>query len=133
MRGGFGLIYAIIVMVLIGTLLALSLRFSSESSRVSLDEHAQIQLKLYEKSVVEMAILKLQKGDTPPEFPNDPWIWSPAEGWDSTEPGGYNFQVSTLEVNAEKKIYLLDIKGEVTLPLGDGHPLTLTSRRIVKP
>ncbi len=125
MRGGFGLIYAIIVMVLIGTLLALSLRFSSESSRVSLDEHAQIQLKLYEKSVAEMAILKLQKGDTPPEFPNDPWIWS--------FPGGYNFQVSTLEVNASQRIYLLDIKGEVTLPLGDGHPLTLTSRRIVKP
>ncbi len=125
MRGGFGLIYAIIVMVLIGTLLAFSLRFSSESSRVSLDEHAQIQLKLYEKSVTEMAILKLQKGDTPPEFPNDPWSWS--------FPGGYNFQVSTLEVNASQRIYLLDIKGEVTLPLGDGHPLTLTSRRIVKP
>ncbi|WP_332444921.1 hypothetical protein [Wolinella succinogenes] len=122
MRGGFGLIYAIIVMVLIGTLLALSLRFSSESSRVSLDEHAQIQLKLYEKSVAEMAILELQKAGTPP----DPW-----PSW--TLPGGYNFQVSTLAINAEKKIYLLDIKGEVTLPLGDGHPLTLTSRRIVKP
>lgn len=128
MRGGFGLIYAIIVMVLIGTLLAFSLRFSSESSRVSLDEHAQIQLKLYEKSVAEMAILKLQKGDTPPRPPNDPWSWS--------FPGGYNFQVSTLEVdevNPENKIYLMDVKGEVTLPLGDGHPLTLTSRRIVKP
>lgn len=125
MRGGFGLIYAIIVMVLIGTLLAFSLRFSSESSRVSLDEHAQIQLKLYEKSVAEMAILKLQKGVPPPTPPNDPWSWS--------FPGGYNFQVSTLEVNASQRIYLLDIKGEVTLPLGDDYPLTLTSRRIVKP
>lgn len=125
MRGGFGLIYAIIVMVLIGTLLAFSLRFSSESSRVSLDEHAQIQLKLYEKSVVEMAILRLQKGDAPPTPPNDPWSWS--------FPGGYNFQVSTLAINASQRIYLLDIKGEVTLPLGDDYPLTLTSRRIVKP
>ncbi|MGD9595638.1 type II secretion system protein [Wolinella succinogenes] len=125
MRGGFGLIYAIIVMVLIGTLLAFSLRFSSEGSRVSLDEHAQIQLKLYEKSVVEMAILRLQKGDAPPTPPNDPWSWS--------FPSGYNFQVSTLAINTPQRIYLLDIKGEVTLPLGDDYPLTLTSRRIVKP
>lgn len=61
MRSGFSLLYAIGVVVLVGGLLAFSLRLSSETVVLSLEDHANIQLRLYEKSVAEMAIFNLQR------------------------------------------------------------------------
>ena len=57
MRKAFGLIYAIMVLVLISTLGILSLEFATKSVKTISNEHIKIQLKLYMDSAIEYALL----------------------------------------------------------------------------
>jgi len=57
MRKAFGLVYAIMVLVLISTLGILSLEFATKSVKTISNEHIKIQLKLYMDSAIEYALL----------------------------------------------------------------------------
>ncbi|MGP1449827.1 MAG: hypothetical protein ACTTJS_01710 [Wolinella sp.] len=128
-RGGFGLIYAIIILVIIATLLAFSMRFSSSTVGSTFDEHARIQLRLFERSVMEMAILELQKN---PNFKTK----------DFTLNAEYKFTVVATRLDAER-IFLLDVYGYVLPPqhnastnsedIASNKRISISSRKIVKP
>lgn len=124
-RHGFGLIWAILVLVAIGSLLAFSLRFSATTLSTTIDEHAQIQLRLYEKSVMEIAILELQKR-----------IPDPAKNHfcESLKFNGiYEFKFCATKIEGSDQVYLLDVWGEVKPPNESDRALTITARKIVKP
>lgn len=122
-RHGFGLIWAILVLVAIGSLLAFSLRFSATTLSTTIDEHAQIQLRLYEKSVMEIAILELQrKAPTENPFCRDLLFKK-----------DYKFKFCATKIEGSDQVYLLDVWGKVKPPNESDRALTITARKIVKP
>ena len=127
-RQGFGIVYAISILVVISTLLAFSLYFSTNSYNSSIAEHAKIQLKLYEKSALELAILELQNSSATHSRMLSERVFE----------GGYRFKIHATQlsddINARGAIYRLDIVGSVTPPGWENQvPHTSVSRHIVKP
>jgi hypothetical protein len=57
MRKAFGLVYAIMILVLISSIGILSLEFATKSVKTVSNEHIKIQLKLYMDSAIEYALL----------------------------------------------------------------------------
>ncbi|MGP1580212.1 MAG: hypothetical protein ACTTH5_04250 [Wolinella sp.] len=127
-RQGFGIIYAILVLLAISTLLAFSFNFSTNAYSTSVAEHTKIQLRLYEKSALELAILELQNSSATNSRMLNERVFD----------GGYRFKIHATQlsddISAHGAIYRLDLIGTVTPP-GWEYKLshTITSRHIVKP
>jgi type II secretory pathway component PulK len=62
MRSGFAMIFAIIVVVLIATVGAMSMQFAATSIEYVSHDHVNKQLEFYTKSSVEYALLRLSEG-----------------------------------------------------------------------
>jgi hypothetical protein len=63
MRRGFGLITAIMFIVLVATIGALALSFSSQTSKLSTDTYLKVQAELLSYSVTEYALLAISAHD----------------------------------------------------------------------
>jgi hypothetical protein len=63
MRKGFGLITAIMFIVLVATIGALALSFSSQTSKLSTDTYLKVQAELLSYSVTEYALLAISAHD----------------------------------------------------------------------
>jgi hypothetical protein len=61
-RGGFAMITAIIVVMIIGTLMAFSLALVSDTSKRTTDLYLYEQTVLYSKSAAELALLDIAQG-----------------------------------------------------------------------
>jgi len=62
-RKGFGLITAIMFIVLVATIGALALSFSSQTSKLSTDTYLKVQAELLSYSVTEYALLAISAHD----------------------------------------------------------------------
>ncbi len=60
-RGGFGMMFAIIITILVATLGVLAIRFSTQTLNTTTNEYIAIQLDLYLNSTTELAILYVQR------------------------------------------------------------------------
>lgn len=60
-RKAFGMIFAIILIILVATLGILALRLSTSTMNTTTNEHIAIQLDLYLNSTTELAILYIQR------------------------------------------------------------------------
>ncbi len=60
-RQAFGMIFAIIILVIVATLGILSLKLSSSTLNTTTNQHIAIQLDLYLDSTIELAILYIQR------------------------------------------------------------------------
>lgn len=57
MRKGFGIVYAVVILVLIATIAVYMLEISGRNAKTAADEHIRMQLRLYMKSSLEYALL----------------------------------------------------------------------------
>ena len=57
MRRGFGVVYAVLILVIIATIAVYTLEMSSKNAKSASDEHLRMQLRLYMNSSVEYALL----------------------------------------------------------------------------
>lgn len=60
-RQAFGMIFAIIIMVVVATLGILGVKLSSSTLNTTTNQHIAIQLNLYMESTIELAILYIQR------------------------------------------------------------------------
>lgn len=60
-RQAFGMIFAIIIMVVVATLGILGVKLSSSTLNTTTNQHIAIQLDLYMESTIELAILYIQR------------------------------------------------------------------------
>ena len=60
-RGGFGMMFAIIITIIVATLGVLAIRFSTQTLNTTTNEYIAIQLDLYLNSTTELAILYVQR------------------------------------------------------------------------
>lgn len=135
MRRGFGLLYAIIILVLIATIGIYTLELSSRSVKSVSDEHIKIQMKLYMNSAVEYALLWLseeRRYSNPTDFGSpDPW----SDLNISYDNGRYAFQLRMYETNLDvpesNGTVLLDIVGRFDDT--GAEPIVLAKRLLIKP
>jgi hypothetical protein len=95
MRRGFGLITAIMFIVLVATIGALALSFSSQTSKLSTDTYLKVQAELLSYSVTEYALLAISAHDR--AATND--CVNRISGRDSTGVFGYTVKIRYMGVN----------------------------------
>jgi len=61
-KSGSVLLYAIFVVVLLGSIATYAMYFAVQTQRVSFDEFSRIQLELYARSAAEFGVLWMQSG-----------------------------------------------------------------------
>jgi hypothetical protein len=127
------MVYAIIVLVLIGTVGIFTLELSSRTVKSVSDEHVKIQLRLYMKSAVEYALLWLGE-DKSRSRPGD--FGLPAYR-DLNITYDTNYQIvmraweTTIDVPESNGTVVLDVIG--TFDATGAEPLIQTQRLLVKP
>jgi hypothetical protein len=134
MRRGFGIVYAVIILVLIATIGIYTLELSSRSVKSVSDEHIKIQMRLYMNSAVEYALLWLSDNtqrSNPTDFGGaDPW-----SDLNITYENRYRFQLrmyeTHLDVPESNGTVMLDIVGRFDDT--GAEPIVVTRRLIVKP
>lgn len=57
------LLYAIVVLVLLGTIATYAMYYALQTQRISIDEFARIQLETYARSAAEFGVLWMQSGN----------------------------------------------------------------------
>lgn len=142
-RKAFGMIYALVITVLVATLGIIGLKFSTKTLNTTTNEHISIQLDLYLKSTIELAILYIQQ-----------------YGFITTEDGGrrnpkdsitkkinygtngeyqFTYTITPLLDNSNptisddiKNVALIDVTGFVTNPVTK-QTTRITGRQIIKP
>jgi hypothetical protein len=99
MKKAFALPYAIMILVILGTLGIYSLQISSSTIAIVVDENIENQLNLYSKSAEELALLWLSKNNS-------------SEVKISFEDGKYNFNIYTFPTaNEYNRTIIMDITG----------------------
>jgi len=134
MRRGFGIIYAIVILVLIATIGIYTLELSSRSAKSVSDEHIKIQMQFYMNSAVEYALLWLSENPSrsnPGDFGGaDPW-----SDLNISYGNRYNFQLrmyeTHLDVPESNGSVMLDIVGRFNDTGFD--PIVVSKRLILKP
>lgn len=151
-RQAFGMIFAIIIMVVVATLGILGLKLSSSTLNTTTNQHIAIQLDLYMDSTIELAILYVQRngfkfveGSTNQVRPNvmEPIIRTINYGAN----GEYRFtykmtplididdptSTDSNEVKQTKaNTMVLDVSGYVVNPITN-QTFRVTKRQVVKP
>ena len=150
-RQAFGMIFAIIIMVVVATLGILGLKLSTSTLNTTTNQHIAIQLDLYLDSTVELAILYIQRngfkfveGGTTQVRPNvmEPIIRNINYGTN----GEYRFTYKMTplvdidqlsgdsdEVKQTKvSTMVLDVSGYVVNPITN-QTFRVTKRQVVKP
>ena len=133
MRKGFGIVYAVIILVLIGTIATYTLELSSKSVKSVSDEHIKIQLQLYQNSAVEYAILWLSENknrSNPSEFG-----LGNSSDLNITYDDIYKFQIkmyetSLTDISESNGTVIMDIIGKFE---GTSEPIVVVKRLVVKP
>ena len=133
MRRGFGIIYAIVILVLVATIGIYTLELSSRSVKSVSDEHIKIQMQLYMNSAVEYALLWLsesQQHSNPSDFGLGDW-----SDLNISYENRYNFQLrmyeTHLNVPESNGTVLLDIVGRFDDP--NAESIVVSKRLLVKP
>jgi len=127
-RGGFGIMYAIIVLVLISTIGVYTLELSSKSVKSASDEHLKIQLELYQNSAIEYAILWLSENKSRSQDQNGADL-------NISFGDGYSFQMKmyatdpTLPPESNGTV-IMDIVGRFD---ASSEPIIVAKRVVVKP
>lgn len=133
MRRGFGLVYAIVILVLIGTIGIYTLELSGRSVKSVSDEHIKIQLQLYMKSAVEYALLWLSE-DKRRSKPSAFGLGDHSD-LNITYDTNYAVQIraweTTLEIPESNGTVILDVRGSFAKT--GAEPIVITRRLIVKP
>lgn len=126
-RNGFGIIYAIIVLVLMSTIAVYTLSLSSKTVKSVSNEHIRLQLELYRNSAIEYAILWMNEDKTRSQDPNGSNL--------NISFDNYHFQVkmfaTTLtDIPESNGSIILDIVGRTDV---DIEPIVVAKRVVVKP
>ena len=126
MRHGFALIYAIIVIIALGTIATWSLYTSSRTVRSVADEYQRIQLGLYLDSAAEYTLLWLSESKSRSQNPGH---------LDLAFEGTYEVNVTVTplglsHIRESNGSVLLDISGYV---IDAAEPIRQTKRMVVKP
>jgi len=133
MRRGFGIVYAMVVLVLIATIGIYTLELSSRSVKSVSDEHIKIQLQLYMNSAVEYALLWLSEE----KRRSKPSAFGVGDHSDLniTYDTNYAIQIRAWETHLDlpesNGTVLLDVIG--TFDNTGLEPIVMTRRQIVKP
>ena len=151
-RQAFGMIFAIIIMVVVATLGILGVKLSSSTLNTTTNQHIAIQLNLYMESTIELAILYIQRNGfkyvegqygTQRQNPMEPIIRSINYGAN----GEYKFTYKmTPLVNVDDPLsqdseevkqtkvntMVLDVSGYVVNPITN-QTFRVTKRQVVKP
>jgi len=133
MRKGFGVVYAIVILVLIGTVAIYTLELSSKSVKSVSDEHIKIQLQLYQNSAIEYALLWLsenQSRSNPGEFG-----LGNSSDLNITYDDRFMFQIKMYETESadipeSNGTVVMDIVGRFE---DSTEPLVVAKRLVVKP
>lgn len=126
-RNGFGIIYAIIILVLMSTIAVYTLSLSSKTVKSVSNEHIKLQLELYRNSAIEYAILWMNEDKTRSQNPNGSDL--------NISFDNYHFQVkmfaTTLtDIPESNGSIILDIVGRTDV---DIEPIIVAKRVVVKP
>lgn len=127
MRKGFALIYAVIMLILVGSVGMHTLYLINKTSSISIKEHIKTQMELYVSSTIEYTLLWLSENQTYSTNPQNLTI---------TYPGNYTFNVLITPLNIPNTIpesqgtVMLDITGQYN---DNQHPFITTKRTIQKP
>lgn len=126
-RNGFGIIFAIIVLVLVSTIAVYTLSLSSKTVKSVSNEHIKLQLELYRNSAIEYAILWMNEDKTRSQNPNGSDL--------NISFDNYHFQVkmfaTTLtDIPESNGSVILDIVGRTDV---DIEPIIVARRVVVKP
>ncbi len=135
MRGGFGVVYALIILVIIATIGIYTLELSARGVKSVSDEHIKIQQQLYMESAIEYALLWLSET----KQRSHPVDFGEADGWSdlniSFENNRYRFWLRMYEMTAEvpesNGTVQLDIRGSCDLT--GAEPIVTTKRLLLKP
>jgi len=126
MRRGFSLVYAIFVVVLMGSLMVYSLNISSEGAKTASDEHIKMQMKLYKESAIELTMLWMS-GDKARSEKNGSLNIRFDDKYD------FNISITTLDVKEIKEsigTVMADIVGSTNF-LNENY--AITERVVLKP
>lgn len=134
MRRGFGIVYAVIILVLIATIGIYTLELAGRSVKSVSDEHIKIQMQLYMNSAVEYALLWLsetKQRSNPTDFGSaDPW-----SDLNITYENRYRFRLrmyeTSLNVPESNGTVLLDVTGRFEDP--GREPIVVAKRLVIKP
>lgn len=126
-RNGFGIIYAIIVLVLVSTIAVYTLSLSSKTVKSVSNEHIKLQLELYRNSAIEYAILWMNEDKTRSQNPNGSDL--------NISFDNYHFQIKMFataltDIPESNGSVILDIVGRTDV---DIEPIISTRRVVVKP
>lgn len=150
-RQAFGMIFAIIIMVVVATLGILGIKLSTSTLNTTANQHIAIQLNLYMESTIELAILYIQRngfkytegnyGTTQRANPMEPIVRTINYGAN----GEYRFtykmtplvNIDTLSASEEIKqtkvnTMVIDVAGYVVNPVTN-QTFRVTKRQVVKP
>lgn len=150
-RQAFGMIFAIIIMVVVATLGILGLKLSTGTLNTTTNQHIAIQLDLYMESTIELAILYIQRngfkyvegkyGATQRPNPMEPIIRTINYGANNEYKFTYKMtplvNVDTSSDSEEVKqtkvnTMVLDVSGYVVNPITN-QTFRVTKRQVVKP
>jgi len=127
-KKGFGIIYAVIIILTIAMVSVSVLQDINRTSSVVTEEHIKTQMDLYSSSTIEYALLWLSQDQA---FSN-----APSKTLNITYPGNYKFKVIVTPLNIPGNVpesagtVLLDITGEYT---DNVHNIKTARRTIQKP
>ena len=150
-RQAFGMIFAIILLVLVAGLGVLGVRLSTSTLNMTTNQHIAIQLDLYMESTIELAILYIQRNGfkyveggylvTPRTNPMEPIVRTINYGANNEYVFTYKMTplvdldpTKTDDPVIQTKIntMVLDISGYVVNPITN-QTFRVTKRQVVKP
>lgn len=148
-RQAFGMVFAIIIVVLVATLGILGLKLSTRAMNTTTNEHIAIQLDLYLNSTIELAILYIQRNGFLYNAGANAQDISSTKRANAMEPitrkinygenGEYQFiykMTPLVDANTAKEdqinTMVIDVSGFVVNPITN-QTFRVTKRQIVKP
>lgn len=151
-RQAFGMIFAIIIMVIVATLGILGLKLSSRTLNTTTNQHVEIQLNLYLDSTIELAILYIQRngfqyveGSTTQKRPNPMKPITKTISYGANNEYQFTYKMTPLynpddansgdseEIKQAKiNTMVLDVSGYVVNPVTN-QTFRVTKRQVVKP
>lgn len=147
MRNGFSLITAILFIVLVATLGAMALSFSTQGTKQTADIYLQSQAELLSRSAAEMALLAISAHDIVAEnkcinevkflYPNnaDPIFDVSVElqyFGTNTLPANCDIIYNDLQTNASDKTVLMDVYVKTVANIAT-EPISIHRRTLQKP
>ncbi len=127
MRRGFGIVYALVILVLIATIAIYSLELSGSNAKSTSDEHVRMQLQLYMNSSVEYALLWMSADPARSQNPSDMNL-----SYDTLYRFSLHIEPVTAYLPAESNgTVMLDVLG--LFDDGVHEPLQVAKRLAVKP